>query len=62
MKGLNLEGGIGANIRFCNKLRGGINVFAVNSFTTKYNYVNKTMEITGRKLLILPTVTFDYLF
>lgn len=58
----NIGGGIGINFRLSNKMRVGINVFAANSFKTDYNYETENMEITERNLLILPALTFDYLF
>lgn len=58
----NIGGGAGFSIRFSDKFRGGINVFAVNSFRADYNYLSNTMEITGRKFLLFPILTFDYLF
>jgi len=58
----NIAGGIGANFRVTDHFRIGINLLAVNSYETDYKYLNDRIEITGRKPIFSPILSFDYLF
>ena len=53
-------GGFGLNFRFNDYFRTGINLFLANNYTSSYRqgYLKKT----GRELLVLPTLTLEYLF
>ncbi|WP_156175899.1 hypothetical protein [Hymenobacter terrenus] len=55
----NIGGGAGVNLRFSHDFRLGLNVLAANSFET--NYVEGSMRIVRRKLLVMPLLSFDIL-
>ena len=57
---INIGGGFGTNFRFSNHFRTGVNIFLANNYNTEYK--KGEMNISSRKLLILPTLTLDLLF
>ena len=55
----NIGGGVGVNLRFSSDFRLGFSVLAANSFEA--DYMDGAMHVVGRKLLIMPALTFDIL-
>lgn len=55
----NVGGGLGLNLRFSNDFRLGFSVLAANGFVA--DYVEGSMRAVGRKLLVMPALTFDIL-
>ena len=56
---LNLGGGFGTNLRFNDRFRTGLNIFVVNGFRAEYRAGD--MVVTGRRLVVFPTLTLDVL-
>ena len=56
---VNFAGGFGINFRFSDHLRTGINMFFANGYNTGYR--QGEIKITSRKLMILPTLTLEFL-
>ncbi|SMB92959.1 hypothetical protein SAMN00120144_3328 [Hymenobacter roseosalivarius DSM 11622] len=56
---VNVGGGLGTNLRFSNHFRTGFNVFLGNGFRAEYQ--GDKMSTVSRRLLILPTLTLDFL-
>ena len=56
---VNVGAGFGTNLRFSSRFRSGLNVFVGNGFRAEYR--GDEMTIVGRRLLVLPTLTFDFL-
>ncbi|GGG32632.1 hypothetical protein [Hymenobacter glacieicola] len=59
VRDLNVSGSFGANVRFHEQLRTGIQLFVANGFQA--TYADNTMRISGRRLLVLPTLTLEVL-
>ena len=57
---LNLGGGVGVNLRFHANFRTGLSLLAANNFEAAY--IDGTMRIVRRRLLVMPALTFDVLF
>ncbi len=55
----NVGGGVGLNLRFSSAFRTGIHVLVANGFEAAA--VDGTMHAVGRKLLVMPALTFDVL-
>lgn len=56
---VNVGAAFGTNLRFSNHFRSGLNLFLGNGFRAEY--ATNEMAIVGRRLLVLPTLTFDFL-
>lgn len=59
LRDLNVGGNFGANVRFHQHLRTGLQVFVTNGFQAAYT--DNTMRVTGRRLLVLPTLMLEVL-
>lgn len=57
----NVGGGFGTNFRFSERFKTGVNVLLVNGFRSEYQYRAEDMVITGRRLVVFPTLTLDVL-
>ena len=57
---INVGAGFGINFRFSDRFRTGIHLFLANHYST--SYTRSQVKITGRKILLLPTLTLEYLF
>ncbi|WP_310391432.1 hypothetical protein [Hymenobacter sp.] len=55
----NVGGGFGANLRFSDRFRTGLNIFLVNGFRAEYQAGD--MVVTSRRLVAFPTLTLDVL-
>jgi hypothetical protein len=56
---LNVGAGFGTNLRFSDRFRTGLNIFAVNGFRAEYQ--RGDMVVTGRRVVVFPTLTLDFL-
>lgn len=56
---VNVGGGFGTNLRFSDRFKTGLNLFLVNGFRAEY--AADDMVVTGRRLVIFPTLTLDVL-
>jgi hypothetical protein len=56
---LNVGAGFGTNLRFTDRFRTGLNIFAVNGFRAEYQ--RGDMVVTGRRVVVFPTLTLDFL-
>ena len=56
---LDIGGGLGVNLRFSSDFRLGFSVLAANGFVA--DYVEGRMRTVGRKLVVMPALTFDVL-
>lgn len=56
---LNVGAGFGTNLRFSDRFRTGLNIFAVNGFRAEYQ--RGDMVKTGRRVVVFPTLTLDFL-
>lgn len=56
---VNVGGGFGTNLRFSDRFKTGLNIFLINGFWAEY--VAGDMVVTGRRLVIFPTLTLDVL-
>ena len=59
VRDLNVSGSFGANVRFHEHLRAGLQLFVANGFQSTYS--NNDMRISGRRLLALPALTLEVL-
>jgi|GEM_PF-6576266 len=57
----NVGGGFGTNLRFSERFKTGVNVLLVNGYRLEYQYDARDMFVTGRRLVIFPTLTLDVL-
>ena len=57
---LNVGAGFGTNLRFSERFRTGLNVFAVNGFRAEYQYPTGDMVVVGRRVVVFPTLTLDF--
>ena len=56
---VNVGGGFGANLRFSERFKTGLNIFLANGFRAEYAAGDRV--VTGRKLVVFPTLTLDVL-
>ena len=56
---LNVGAGFGTNLRFSDRFRTGLNIFAVNGFRAEYQ--RGDMVKIGRQVVVFPTLTLDFL-
>lgn len=56
---VNFGGGFGINFRFSDSFRTGINIFVANGYNSGYR--QGEIKITSRQVLILPTLTLEFL-
>lgn len=56
---LNAGAVFGTNLRFSSRFRSGLNLFVGNGFRAEYQ--RDEMKVIGRRLLVLPTLTLDFL-
>jgi hypothetical protein len=59
IKDVNVGAAFGTNLRFNRRLRSGVNVFVGNGFRAEY--AEGRMYVAGRRLLVMPTLTLDWL-
>ena len=57
----NVGGGFGTNLRFRERFKTGLHVLLVNGFRAEYRYDAGDMVVTGRRLVVFPTLTLDVL-
>ncbi len=59
VRDLNVSGSFGANVRFHEHLRAGLQLFVANGFRSTYS--DNAMHISSRRLLALPALTLEVL-
>ncbi|MBT9394544.1 hypothetical protein KLP40_15340 [Hymenobacter sp. NST-14] len=59
VRDLNVSGSFGANVRFQEHLRAGLQLFVANGFHG--TYADNDMRRSGRRLLALPALTLEVL-
>ena len=59
VRDLNVGGSFGANVRFHEHLRAGLQMFVANGFRSSYS--DNDMRLSGRRLLALPALTLEVL-
>lgn len=59
VRDLNVSGSFGANVRFHDHLRAGLQMFVANGFQATYS--DNAMRVSGRRVLTLPALTLEVL-